>query len=62
MPERQACGPTGDDAECACGCSGYDERCDYYIAVYEAGLALHPEHRCCRIPGPSGRYTEVGAA
>lgn len=48
---RKPCGPTNDEAVCACGCSGYDERCDYYMDVYLVGGSLDPEHRCCRIPG-----------
>lgn len=45
--ERVPCGPTYDEAICACGCSGYDERCDYYIAQYNRTLPITPEHTCC---------------
>lgn len=45
--ERVPCGPTGDEAVCACGCSGYDERCDYYMARYTRTVPIEPEHTCC---------------
>ncbi len=50
--QRGACGPTGDDAQCACGCNGYDDRCEYYMAVYEYTTEqVAANHTCCRIPG-----------
>lgn len=48
------CGDTEDSAVCACGCSGYDERCALYLHYYNLGVGAGqvPEsHRCCRIPG-----------
>jgi hypothetical protein len=45
------CGPTGDEAECNCGCSGYDDRCRYYTWVYENMTGQVKMHYCCKIPG-----------
>lgn len=44
--ERVPCGPTDDEAVCACGCSGHDEWCDYYIAQWRRTLPISPEHTC----------------
>lgn len=43
------CGPTGDDAECACGCSGYDERCQYWVECEDAGMEVDETHTCCKV-------------
>ena len=45
------CGDTPDEAECRCGCTGYDERCAYYMFVYEMTDSQVRMHRCCQIPG-----------
>lgn len=45
------CGPTEDSAVCRCGCSGYDDRCPYYIHVYENLPTQVKMHYCCQIPG-----------
>lgn len=46
-----ACGPTEDDAVCACGCSGYDERCAVYLKHYGHITQVPESHTCCKIPG-----------
>jgi hypothetical protein len=52
MTFRVPCGPTPDEAECACGCSGYDDRCAYYIHMYEqTDRQVVTQHSCCSIPG-----------
>lgn len=54
LHRSKPCGPTGDEVECACGCSGYDDRCPYWGAVYKFTQdQVCPEHRCCQIPGRS---------
>ncbi len=54
--QEGSCGPTDDEAVCACGCSGYDERCSYYYNVYELTTEqVGPQHRCCEIPGRPAR-------
>lgn len=52
LNENNPCGPTDDNAICKCGCTGYDERCAYYIATYAfTDQQVRPEHTCCQIPG-----------
>lgn len=50
-PEQTACGETEDSAECACGCSGYDDRCPLYLKHYNRGTQVPESHGCCKIPG-----------
>lgn len=47
----KACGETEDVAVCACGCSGYDERCPLYLKHYNQGTQVPVSHTCCKIPG-----------
>lgn len=49
--EHTFCGPTDDEAVCACGCSGYDERCPLYLKHYHGTTQVPTSHVCCRIPG-----------
>lgn len=52
LNENNPCGRTPDPMECACGCTGHDERCAYYLAVYSfTEDQVRPEHTCCKIPG-----------
>lgn len=44
------CGPTEDEAVCACGCSGYDERCALYLHHYHGTTQVPAAHSCCIIP------------
>lgn len=46
QPDQVPCGPTDDEAVCACGCSGYDERCDFYMWHYDAMKRTPPSHTC----------------
>lgn len=32
FPHARPCGPTDEEAVCACGCSGYDEGCGTYTS------------------------------
>lgn len=45
------CGPTDDDAVCLCGCTGYDDRCAYFMYAYEQTDSQVKMHYCCSIPG-----------
>lgn len=46
------CGPTENDIECACGCSGDDQRCGQYMMYIHYRTTQVPEtHTCCKIPG-----------
>jgi len=45
------CGDTDDVAVCACGCSGYDERCVLYLKHYHGTTQVPESHVCCKIPG-----------
>lgn len=50
--KRMPCGPTSDETECNCGCTAYDERCAYWIKVYEESTEqVSPLHTCCKIQG-----------
>lgn len=49
--EEIPCGPTDDEAVCACGCSGYDERCQLYLRHYRGTTQVPASHTCCIIPG-----------
>lgn len=51
LHSSMACGPTEDSAVCRCGCSGYDDRCDLYLAYYEGPIQVPESHSCCQIPG-----------
>lgn len=44
-----ACNPTEDDAQCRCGCNGYDERCDIWIKAYNQGSEVPDTHTCCKV-------------
>lgn len=46
------CGSTVDEAECACGCSGYDERCDVWTEAYVTRGEVPEWHTCCKV-GPT---------
>lgn len=45
------CGFTLDEAVCACGCSGYDDRCPLYLKHYHGITQVPESHTCCKIPG-----------
>ena len=49
--EYTFCGSTEDEAVCACGCSGYDERCPLYLHHYHGITQVPTSHICCKIPG-----------
>lgn len=49
--EQTFCGPTDDEAVCACGCSGYDERCPLYLKHLHGTTQVPESHNCCVIPG-----------
>jgi hypothetical protein len=57
-PARTPCGPTLDPAECACGCSGYDDACDYYVWAYHHWKRTVPEHTC-RATNPKARLNAL---
>lgn len=49
--EEKVCGLTNDPAECACGCSGYDDRCPLYLRHYNGTTQVPESHTCCKVPG-----------
>jgi hypothetical protein len=49
--DHSFCGPTDDESVCACGCSGYDERCPLYLRHYHGIDQVPASHVCCKIPG-----------
>lgn len=57
----RACGPTNDVAECACGCSGYDDRCALYLEHYNNGTQVPESHGCCIIPGRTNEQIQKEA-
>jgi hypothetical protein len=44
-----ACGDTGDDMFCACGCGGDDSRCDHWASRYQDGKEVDQSHTCCKV-------------
>lgn len=52
LNNNNPCGPTNDECFCACGCSGVEDRCAYYLAVYSfSEEQVRAEHVCCKIAG-----------
>jgi hypothetical protein len=45
------CGPTDAEDICACGCTGFDERCSLYLKHYVEDTQVPVFHTCCKIPG-----------
>lgn len=44
------CGDTGDEYECACGCSAFDELCDWerYIDKGEPPISIQQTRSICK--------------
>jgi len=44
-----ACGRTGDDMFCACGCGGDDSRCEVWQRAYNTEEEVPDSHTCCKV-------------
>ena len=53
-PSRIPCGllAPGYEDECLCGCTAYEERCEYWVAQSTAGKEVDAAHTCCTVLPP----------